>query len=410
MATPSGPAFRALIIEDHAFQRSIAAQILGNCGANEVLEAGDGASALAKIGQDPRIDLLLCDLNMPGMDGLAFLRHIAEQQVCCSVILVSALEPAILKTAEVMAKSYGLRILGIVEKPLSLAKLMPLVLRHFSQNAVAARPPPPVSADDVAAGLERGEFVPYFQPKVDLKSGALAGVEALLRWRHPRHGHVPPTTFVPVMETNGLVTAATFGLVETVLAQCRDWQRAGLDIPVAVNISVESLSDTALADRLEALVHAAGLTPKALCLEVTETVAMTDLGHALETLARCRMKGFGLSIDDYGTGFSSMQQLTRLPVGEIKIDQGFVTGAAGAPVLAALIETTVAMARRLRLKTVAEGVETAEDWTLVSQLGCDVAQGFFIARPMPGEAIPDWHTTWRAAYSPPPASQAAPRR
>lgn len=390
------PSLRALILEDHDFQRQMAVQLLGNCGCADVVEAADGAQAMEIIERaDGPIDLLLCDLNMPGMDGLAFLRHIGQRQTKSSVILASALDPSIIRAAEIMAKSYGLRILGIVEKPLSRTKLMPLILRHLSQGLlVPRREPEPVPAEEIIVGIAAGEFEPFFQPKIEMRTCKMVGVEALMRWRSPSRGLVLPAAFIPVMEDNDLISKVTFPLVEAALTHCKTWRDRGLDVPIAVNISVHSLSDTGLADRLEAMVAEAGLTPDHLMLEITETVAMTDLGHALETLARCRMKGFNLSMDDYGTGFSSMRQLIRLPLGELKIDQDFVIGSARQEVLASLIETSVDMAHRLNLRTVAEGVETVEDWDTVARLGCDVAQGFFIAKPMPADELIDWYAGW----------------
>lgn len=387
---------RALILEDHDFQRQMAVQLLKTCGCGDVLEAEDGAEAMRQIEAAPQpVELLLCDLNMPGMDGLAFLRHIAERQNKASVILASALDPAIIRAAEIMAKSYGVRILGVVEKPLSRAKLLPLVLRHLSQGLTTPRlEPAPLPLADIEAGIAAGEFEPFFQPKIEMRTCRMVGVEALMRWRSPDHGIVLPGAFIPVMEANNLISGVTFPLIEIALKHCKAWQDGGLNVPIAVNISVQSLSDTGLADRLEAMVAAAGLTPDHLMLEITETVAMTDLGHALETLARCRMKGFNLSMDDYGTGFSSMRQLIRLPLGELKIDQDFVIGSSRQDVLASLIETSVAMAQRLNLRTVTEGVETAEDWDTVARLGCDVAQGYFIAKPMPAEELAEWYAGW----------------
>jgi EAL domain-containing protein (putative c-di-GMP-specific phosphodiesterase class I) len=341
------------------------------------------------------IDLLLCDINIPGMDGLAFLRHLALQGTTSSVILCSALDPPIIRVAGIMAKTYGIELLGVVEKPLSRQKLDPLLRRHLNRKRVTSRPPvDAISLDEVREGLARAEFEPHFQPKVLIESGRLVGVEALLRWHHRDRGLVAPADFIPVMESSGLITSVTFMMIEAALAQSRRWRDSGFDIPVAVNISVASLSDTSLPDRLEALILANGLSAHALTLEITETVAMTDFGQSMETLARCRMKGIHLAIDNYGTGFSSMQQLTRLPLSELKIDQIFVTGAGKDPILETLIGTTVAMADRLGLRTVAEGVETKGDWDVVATLGCGVAQGNFIARPMPADRILAWYEAW----------------
>jgi len=253
--------------------------------------------------------------------------------------------------------------------------------------------------EEIEAGLASGQFEPFFQPKVEIKSGALVGVEALARWRHPERGLIPPGAFIPVLEAAGRIDALTFHMIRCSVAQFVRWRDLGLDVPMAVNVAVHSLADTDLADRIEVLTQAAGLLPSVLTLEITETTAMADIGSCLETLARCRMKGFGLSIDDYGTGFSSMTQLARLPLTELKIDQSFVTGSAGSPTLQALIETSVAVARRLGLKTVAEGVETKEDWDVVARLDCDVAQGYLIARPMPGDQLNDWYRSWLTILS-----------
>lgn len=397
--TSAVPSFRALIVEDQSFQRLIGVQLLKRCGAAEVLEAADGTQALTLIASATQpIEVLLCDLNMPSMDGLAFLRHIAELGSTSSCILMSAHDSSILRSAEIMARSYGIHILGVVEKPLSQANLLPLVLRHFSRKLGSPRPPiDRISTEEIAWGIDHGQFEPFFQPKVNIRRGSLVGVEALMRWRHPDRGLVPPSAFIPVMEENSLISEVTFTLIEASLGHCRRWLDAGLEVPVAINVSVESLGDMALPNRLEALVNAAGLSPRLMTIEITETVAMRDLGHSLETLARCRMKGFKLSIDDYGTGFSSMQQLTRLPLSELKIDQAFVTGASTNGMLQALIETSVTMAKRLNLETVAEGVETAEDWDVVARLGCGTAQGYLVAKPMPGDQLPDWHAKWLGA-------------
>lgn len=389
--------FRALVLEDHDFQRRVAVQVLMDSGATEVLEAAEGAAALDLIERAATpVDIVLCDLNMPGMDGLAFLRHLAQLAGSVGVILVSALESSIIRSAEIMAEDYGLHIIGVVEKPISRAKVAPLILRHFRHNVGRVRvKAQPLDLEEIVSGLARGAFAPYFQPKVNLRTGAIAGVEVLMRCHHPERGLVLPEAFIHTMELNGLLAPASLALLEVSLDHARRWREAGMEVPIAINFSAGCLTDTGLPDELELRTRAAGFMPDALTIEITETLAITDVGHALETLARCRMKGFGLSIDDYGTGFSSMQQLTRLPLSELKIDRSFVTGASKGHVLRAMIETSVRLAEHLDLTTVAEGVETHEDWDLVSQLGCAAAQGYFIARPMPAEEMQGWYRSWR---------------
>jgi EAL domain-containing protein (putative c-di-GMP-specific phosphodiesterase class I) len=217
-----------------------------------------------------------------------------------------------------------------------------------------------------------------------------------MRWRHPEHGVILPAAFIEVMETHGLLGEATFDLIAKSLAEACRWTRAGIEAPIAVNVSADSLSDIDLASRIGAITDAAGFPPSALVIEVTESMAMRNVAQSLETLTRLRMKGFSVSVDDFGTGFASMRQLAQLPFTELKIDQGFVTGAAESAVQRAMIESSIMLAGRLNLRTVAEGVESRQDWDLVSQLGCAAAQGYFIGRPMPASQLPDWHTAWQA--------------
>jgi EAL domain-containing protein (putative c-di-GMP-specific phosphodiesterase class I) len=178
-------------------------------------------------------------------------------------------------------------------------------------------------------------------------------------------------------------------------AFCSTWRLAGLEATVSVNLSLNSLTDIQLAERVTELVVSQNLEPRQMVLELTESAATTDVGKALENLARLRMKGFGLSIDDYGTGYSSMQQLTRIAFTELKIDQSFVTNAAKQESAKVILESSLDMAKKLNITAVAEGVETQADWNLLRQLGCSLAQGYFIARPMEARAYLKWVRGWK---------------
>jgi len=250
------------------------------------------------------------------------------------------------------------------------------------------------SEADISAALAAGQFEPFFQPKVDVATGNLKGAEALARWRHPQRGMVSPYAFIPALEANGHIDELTWIMLESAAVACRDWRAQGLDMTVSVNLSLRSLTHVGLAERITELVRARNLEPKHMILEVTETIAMTDMARALENLARLRIKGFGLSIDDYGTGYSSMQQLSRIPFTELKIDQSFVMSAIEKDSCRVILESSLDMARKLGLKVVAEGVETRADWELLKSLDCDVAQGYLFARPMAATQIADWATAW----------------
>jgi len=246
---------------------------------------------------------------------------------------------------------------------------------------------PIFSLKQILHGVEQGQFEPYFQPKVALATGKIFGAEALARWRHPEHGLIGPDAFIATLEQSGNIDVLTMLMLEKAANACCAWRALGMDVTVSVNLSLVALSDTSLADALTRVVRACGLEPVHMILEITETAAMTNVAPALENLARLRMRGFGLAIDDYGAGFSSLQQLTRVPFTELKIDQCFVTGSPSDASSRTIVESSVEMASRLGIKSVAEGVESQTEWDLLKASGCDLAQGYFIGRPMSHNAF-----------------------
>jgi EAL domain-containing protein (putative c-di-GMP-specific phosphodiesterase class I) len=391
-----------LVVEDHGFQRRMLLNMLAGMGVNEVHEAPDGYAAL-KIIHDPArsVDIVISDLDMPGMDGMEFIRHLGEAGRRMSIILASSLERKLLASVATMTEAYGIELLGVVEKPITSAKLEPLIGRHKPAPAKPARPRaagPTFTPAEIAAGLKNGEFEPFYQPKIELASGQVKGAEALARWRHPQHGIVAPYAFIKPLEDNGLIDVLTWAMLKKSAAFCGTWRETGADVTVSVNLSLKSLGDPRLADRVTQLVRSQNLDPRHIVLEVTESSATTEVGKALENLARLRMKGFGLSIDDYGTGYSSMQQLTRIAFTELKIDQSFVANAARQESARVILESSLGMARKLNITAVAEGVETQADWNLLRELGCDLAQGYFVAKPMEAGAYLDWVRDWNVGH------------
>ena len=384
-----------IVVEDHDFQRQVALSFLAQLGVSQVIEAADGREALDKIRASSwPVDVVLCDLDMPGMDGVQFIRHLAEDQLVNSIILQSGLEAQLIASVEGMARAHGLTVLGTIEKPITAQKLYNL-LSKFKPGAMPRKVvPPAISAEDVQRGLENNEFVAYYQPKVEFATLKLAGVEGLARWRHPDKGLLMPASFIEVAERNGLIDMLTVRMLEIGFTQHKAWAERGFVTPVALNLSLGYLGQPNVADVINGLAARIGISSKLVTLEVTESLVATSLTHVLENLARLRMRGFGISIDDYGTGFSSMQQLSRIPFTELKIDQSFVTGATNRPNLRVILESSLQLAHKLGLRAVAEGIEKDEEWALLKSLNCDVAQGYFIARPMPGDAIPDWNASW----------------
>lgn len=387
-----------LVVEDHDFQRSMMVDMLEGIGAKAVYEASDGRSALEITHElDCPFDIIVTDIDMPGMDGMAFIRRLGEARVHASLIITSGLDRALLDSIETMSAAYGMRLLGTITKPPTPERFAELIALHWQSKPNPERARQSVDVfglDEVLEGLRMEEFEPFYQPKIELRTGRVKGVEALARWRHPSHGIIAPYAFLQVLEDGGQISELTWLMLARSARDCRVWRNAGMDINVAVNLSVKQLDDPAIADAITWQVNSEGLDPRHMILEVTESAAITNVGGVLESLTRLRMKGFGLSIDDYGTGYSSMQQLTRIPFTELKIDQSFVKHAAQQESSRMILESSLEMARRLKITSVAEGAETQEDWNLLRECGCDLAQGYFIATPMEGPAFPDWMQHW----------------
>ena len=248
-------------------------------------------------------------------------------------------------------------------------------------------------AGDLRTALEREEFVLHYQPKVDLRTDAVSGAEVLLRWAHPVHGWLPPDEFIPLAEHTGLIVPLTNYVLDHALRQMGAWRAQGLDIGVAVNLSARTLIERELPDRHRGHVPALGRArPNRLVLEITESMVVADPARALPILARLHELGVEISVDDFGTGFSSMDYLKRLPVREVKIDRSFVTTMATDARDAAIVRCTIDLARSLGLRVVAEGVETPDVRARLTTLGCDQAQGYSFSRALPQAEFAAWLT------------------
>jgi EAL domain-containing protein (putative c-di-GMP-specific phosphodiesterase class I) len=248
----------------------------------------------------------------------------------------------------------------------------------------------------IGLALTRGEFVLHYQPKVNMVSGRMIGVEALIRWQHPEQGLLAPASFLPEFENHPLAVSVGEWVIDTALAQTKIFQASGLDIPVSVNIGARQLQQTDFVARLRAiLVSHPEVSPASLELEVVETSALADLTQVSQVIESCQRMGVKFALDDFGTGYSSLTYLKRLPVELLKIDQSFVRNMLDDPDDLAILQGVIALAMAFKRKVIAEGVETVEHGIALLQLGCELAQGYGIARPMPAEDLPAWTATWR---------------
>jgi EAL domain-containing protein (putative c-di-GMP-specific phosphodiesterase class I) len=393
--------FAALVVDDDDFSRRTAMRILQKLGAGSVAEAADGDEALrqATTGEPP-LDLIVCDLKMPQRDGIETLRGIAAANLSALIVLASGADARVLRSARDMAATFGLRSLRAIEKPVTIQKLRDVFADVASSGAAPAVPrpvrtaPSGVTPDDIWAGLKRGEFAAHFQPKVHMASRRVVGAEALVRWVHPRFGLLSPAAFFAALKTPALFAALTEAMFDKSVERCAALKSAGLTISISVNLPVTCLSDRDLPQRFEEVARHHGVDPDQMILEVTEDGWLQNASVAREVLTRLRVMGFHLSIDDFGTGYSTMQQLLQAPFCEMKIDQCFVRCAPDDLESAIVLKSSVALAHSLKLSVVGEGAETLSHWNMLAGAGCDVVQGYFVARPMPGDELQGWIAAW----------------
>ncbi len=272
------------------------------------------------------------------------------------------------------------------------AKLSHEAVRLYSVGEDAAHLRRLLLINELRAALGSDEMELHYQPQLHLADGQVRQVEALLRWEQPGRGPVSPAEFIPLAEHSGLIHPLTHWVLERALSQAARWREAGLDIAVAVNVSAESLMDRSLPGILRSMLSAHRLPPQALIVEITESAVMRDAGRAIRVLERLRDLGLRLSIDNFGTGQSSLSQLHALPLHEIKIDRSFITRIHQSPGDAAIVRSIIELGHGMGLRVVAEGVEDERSRALLADFGCDLAQGYLIARPMPAADLVAWMT------------------
>jgi EAL domain-containing protein (putative c-di-GMP-specific phosphodiesterase class I)/CheY-like chemotaxis protein len=390
------PPLRVLVVDDDAVCARTVAVMLRHVGPHSVETAGSADEAVERLNAST-FDLIFCDLNMPGRDGVETMRLFAERHIKCPIFLVSGADNKILKAAQELGKHRGLGVAGTLQKPFGLEQIKS-ALAHVAQVTTprTRRPLPIPSTSELEHGIENEQLVLYYQPQLHLHTCHLEGAEALVRWQHPERGLLMPDTFITLAETSGLIAPLTEWVVREAIQQAAVWRRNGLDIGVSINLSALNLRELDLPDRLAAATAAAGLNPGRITLEITESGMTDDIDSLLDITTRLRLKGFLLAIDDFGTGFSSLTQLKRLPFTELKLDRTFVSGAATDGDSRSLLESSVNLAKRLQLKTVAEGIETEEEWNLLVWMAVDLGQGYHMARPMPADKLLPWYTGWQA--------------
>jgi len=387
-----------VLVDDDRLHLDLLAGLFNGLGVHDVRACESGETALVHVetGGSSRV-LVMLDLGMPRMDGVEFIRHLASRGFRGALALVSGADERIRESAVALAESYGLNLIGNLPKPVGVASLRELLAGWRDSEPKASRAGhrayTPAALLDA---IESHQLELWFQPQVSAASGALVGVEALARWRHPRDGLVLPDEFIALAESHGLVERLTREVVGLALEQARRWRVAGRRLRMSVNVSIDTLERLEFADYVLAELDRFGIDGGDLVLEITESRLPSDARIVLDVVTRLRLRGVGLSIDDFGTGNSSLAQLRDIPFVELKVDKGFVHGARERATLSAIFRASVGLAHQLRMSAVGEGVESLSDWEFARAAGCDLLQGYFVARPMPAEGLEAWERAWRS--------------
>jgi EAL domain-containing protein (putative c-di-GMP-specific phosphodiesterase class I) len=338
----------------------------------------------------PEVTLIMMDLIMPDMDGVELLRWLGNQHCRAGILLMSGLDKRVLETAEVLAGSLGLVVVGHLQKPIRLIDLEKILGSQATAGAIAIstrNPPIAITATDLKRAIDRDEFVLHYQPQMSIATGRVVGVEALVRWQHPDLGLVFPDSFIGRAESCGLIDQLGWLVVNRGLAELPGLALADGSLPtLSLNVSAHSLTDLKFPDTFVALTERYGVPPERIILEITESGLIRNLASSLDILMRLRMKGVQLSIDDFGTGYAMMQQLRNVPATELKIDKSFVHEMHVNDGARVVVQKTIEIGHELGMKVIAEGVETADQLEFLRFNRCDLAQGYFFSRPLP---VPD---------------------
>ena len=369
-----------LVVDDDPVLRELFDAVLKDAGVATVLRASDGNVAHAILAGRQDVDFITLDLNMPGCDGIGFLRLASQLGYAGRLILVSSETPAIRESAEKLARMLGLNCVAVLPKPVDFARLSALLQTGAGDTRQA---PVNIDLSMVRDGLEGGRLFPVYQPRMDIQCNRLAGAEALARIRDADGNILNTEKAVALAEEHGLISGLTWEMARLICADYGELRGAAdHELHISFNISGAVLTEAGFSNRLAELVRSHDLEPRSFILEITETLLPSDKSLALEELTRARMMGFGIAVDDFGTGHSNIERVRQYPFSELKIDKSFLLNAEKDRFSRAAVEAGAALGRELGLLVVAEGVETIEGLELARSYGVNEGQGYLFSKPL----------------------------
>lgn len=395
----AAPRRRVLVIDDEAAFCSFMARLIGGLGYDVRTRNGLSLVDFADLNSS---DVVFLDMMMPNTDGIQVLNALSRIQAKPSLVLMSGIHGEVLATAETIARRSGLQVIGVLSKPFRSQDVQSLLEKHSPPTLRPARKQvaSQINIEDVLAGIERNEFDVYLQPIVDLWTCKAISFEALARWHSSKFNLVTPDRFISLAISHGILPRLSRQILHKTLGYSKQLKNNGMVWKVSVNLGVEDLVDHNLPEFLAALVESHELPPNSLTIELTESSASVNEVAMLGTLARLRFKEIDLAIDDFGTSYSGLDRLSTIPFNSLKIDMRFISRITTHENARTIVESSVALAKRLKMKTVAEGVETEDQLALLRKIGCDYGQGFLFARPMDFENLVKWYRTQEMSDSP----------
>lgn len=382
---------RLLVVDDDLVQRTIIGKVGSRLGYDTAIASS--FERAAELLRAEAFDVMTLDLSLGKRDGVELLRLAADLGLnTMPIVIISGCDERILNTTRRMGQALNLSLTSCLTKPLDLDRLREALLMPASgpETSPSSAVEPVIDRERIVAALESNEFFVEFQPKISLETNRVIGAEALARWRMPEFGILSPAIFIPIVERLGLMPDLTNRILTLAIADSRKLIEQQPGFTIAVNVSGSLLTDLMLPQQIESILRENEVAAELLIVEVTESVAMSDVDRAMDILVRLRIKGVGAAIDDFGTGFSSLAALARLPFNELKIDQSFVKGCEADDDLVKIVEASVGLARAFRMKVVAEGIDNPRTLARVRQAGCDLGQGYLFAPSLRLERIARW--------------------
>jgi len=370
------------------------AELLKEIATNSGWQAFSEQSAASFLNSDiAKNSVLVLDLIMPEMDGIEVIRALSKKNLDLLLILISGFDSRVLHSAQQLAEAHNIKVLTNLTKPVPIQEFIKILndienKNYFTTTTLNTKSP--IQVQELEKAIKEHKLTLHYQPQLNIKTGALQGAEALVRWNDSVKGMIFPLEFISLAEENNLIGLLTAEVITIAVEQSQNWQTAGFDTIVSVNVSADNITSLALPEQLKELADKHAIGPNKIQLEITESAVMSKLTDSLDVLNRLRMKGFPLSIDDFGTGYSSLSHLYQAPFTELKIDQQFIMKMLTDNEAMVIVKICIMLGKMLGMKLVAEGVETQDHWNTLEQLGCDIAQGYLIAKPMPAEEFVQW--------------------